>query len=46
VKGDNQVDYGRVVEAMVLLQQAGAGQVGLMTQPSEELRELSVGNPD
>lgn len=40
VKGDNQVDYGRVVEAMVLLQQAGASQVGLMTQPVEQQRKL------
>jgi biopolymer transport protein TolR len=35
VKGDRTVDYGRVVEAMVLLQQAGAGSVGLITQPPE-----------
>ena len=32
VRGDNDVAYGRVVQAMVLLQQAGAPQVGLMTQ--------------
>lgn len=32
VKGDNTVDYGKVVQAMVLLQQAGADSVGLMTQ--------------
>jgi biopolymer transport protein TolR len=31
VKGDQQVDYGKVVQAMVLLQQAGAPTVGLMT---------------
>lgn len=35
VKGDRQVDYGKVVEAMVLLQQAGAETVGLMTQTPE-----------
>jgi len=33
VNGDRGVDYGRVVQAMVLLQQAGAGSVGLMTDP-------------
>ena len=35
VKGDRAVDYGRVVEAMVLLQVAGAPSVGLITQPPE-----------
>ncbi len=34
VKGDKDVDYGRVVQAMVLLQRAGAARVGLMTQGS------------
>lgn len=33
VKGDDAVDYGKVMQAMVLLQQAGAEQVGLITQP-------------
>ncbi len=33
VKGDRAVDYGRVVEAMVLLQAAGAPSVGLLTEP-------------
>lgn len=32
VKGDRDVDYGKVVQAMVLLQHAGAASVGLMTQ--------------
>ncbi len=32
VKGDRDVDYGKVVQAMVLLQRAGAGSVGLLTQ--------------
>lgn len=32
VKGDRDVGYGKVVQAMVLLQRAGAGNVGLMTQ--------------
>jgi len=36
VKGDRNVPYGQVVEAMVLLQQAGAPKVGLVTQPREE----------
>lgn len=31
VKGDKNVDYGKVVQAMALLQQAGASSVGLMT---------------
>lgn len=33
VKGDAAVDYGKVMTAMVLLQQAGASDVGLVTQP-------------
>lgn len=33
VKGDAAVDYGKVMAAMVLLQQAGASDVGLVTQP-------------
>ncbi|MCL5260467.1 MAG: protein TolR [Gammaproteobacteria bacterium] len=33
VKGDKNVDYGKVVDAMVLLQHAGAESVGLITQP-------------
>ena|SRR5947207_67742 len=32
VRGDQQVNYGRIMEAMVILQQAGAGNVGLVTQ--------------
>lgn len=32
VKGDKHVDYDKVVQAMVLLQQAGAERVGLITQ--------------
>jgi biopolymer transport protein TolR len=31
VKGDKNVDYGKVVSAMVLLQQAGAMNIGLLT---------------
>ena len=36
VRGDAQVDYGRVVHAMVLAQAAGAPSVGLVTEPPEE----------
>ncbi|MCU0767397.1 MAG: protein TolR [Gammaproteobacteria bacterium] len=36
VKGDRDVGYGQVVGAMVLLQQAGAPKVGLVTEPREE----------
>ncbi len=32
VRGDRYVDYGKVVQAMVLLQRAGAESVGLMTR--------------
>lgn len=35
VKGDKNVNYGEVVEAMVLLQQAGASSVGLVTEGGE-----------
>jgi len=33
VRGDRNVDYGRVMDAMVALQIAGAGRVGLLTEP-------------
>jgi biopolymer transport protein TolR len=36
VRGDARVDYGRVVAAMALLQQAGAPKVGLVTEPEGE----------
>ena len=36
VKGDRAVDYGKVVQAMVLLQRAGASRVGLMTQQNDQ----------
>ena len=35
VKADQRVEYGRVVGAMVLLQQAGADKVGFVTDPLE-----------
>lgn len=34
VKGDRSVNYGRVVQAMVMLQKAGADDVGLITDPT------------
>lgn len=36
VRGDNAVEYGSVVHAMTLLQQAGAPNVGLITDPPGE----------
>lgn len=36
VRGDKNANYGKVVEAMVLLQQAGAKSVGLITQPADK----------
>ena len=36
VRGDHAVDYGTVVAAMVLLQQAGVPRLGLVTEPPEE----------
>ncbi|MBI3771521.1 MAG: protein TolR [Gammaproteobacteria bacterium] len=38
VRGDKKADYGAVVAAMALLQQAGAGSVGLMTEMPESRR--------
>lgn len=39
VKGDQGVPYGKVVLAMTLLKKAGAQQVGLMTDSTEQLSE-------
>lgn len=36
VKADKQVNYGKVVGAMVLLQKAGAASVGLVTQDQDD----------
>ena len=36
VRGDKEVDYGRVTEAMVLLQAAGVDKVGLMTESLDQ----------
>ncbi len=35
VAGDQRADYGRIYQAMVLLQQAGVAKVGLMSQPEQ-----------
>ncbi len=35
IRGDRQVAYQDVVDAMVLLQAAGAPSVGLVTQPAD-----------
>jgi len=35
VKGDRNVDYGRIMEAMVLIQAGGAPSVGLITESPE-----------
>ncbi len=42
VKADKAVSYGRVVEGMVLLQQAGAKKIGFLTDPkaARALEEL------
>lgn len=39
VRGDKQVNYGKVVEAMVLLKEAGAKSVGLVTEPAPPLQQ-------
>ena len=36
VRGDKQVDYGSVTQAMVLLQSAGVDKVGLMTDQPDQ----------
>ncbi len=36
VRGDKNVNYGAVVELMGILQQAGARNIGLLSQPPEE----------
>lgn len=38
VKADQKVAYGRVVEAMVLLQEAGAEKIGFLTDPPDSPR--------
>lgn len=41
VRGDKNANYGKVVEAMVLLQQAGAKSVGLITEPASSVKAIS-----
>lgn len=41
VRGDKNSNYGKVVEAMSLLQQAGAKTVGLITQPAPSDQKTS-----
>lgn len=41
VKGDEGVPYGKVITAMTMLKQAGAGQVGLITDSSLPAQEAS-----
>ena len=36
VGGDTRTEYGKVFEIMVLLQQAGVAEVGLMSDPAED----------
>jgi len=36
IGGDERADYGKVLSAMVLLQQAGVAKVGLMSQPAQQ----------
>ena len=35
IRGDESVPYGRIMEAMALLKEAGADKVGLPTEPSD-----------
>lgn len=39
IRGDAAVDYGKVVTAMALLQQAGVDNVGLITESPQTLQE-------
>lgn len=39
LKGDQDVDYGTIMQAMSLLQQAGADSVGLLTRGNQTMRD-------
>lgn len=39
VRGDKNANYGKVLEAMALLQQAGAKTVGLITEPAPDAKK-------
>tara|TARA_R110000868_G_scaffold337610_3_gene598497 strand:+ start:147 stop:566 length:420 start_codon:yes stop_codon:yes gene_type:complete len=41
VRGDKNANYGKVLEAMSLLQAAGAKTVGLITEPAPETKHTS-----
>lgn len=41
IRGDAAVDYGKVVTAMALLQQAGVDNVGLITETPQTLQDKS-----
>ena len=41
VRGDKNANYGKVLEAMALLQAAGAKSVGLITDPAPETKQAS-----
>jgi biopolymer transport protein TolR len=43
VRGDQNTSYGKIVEAMVLLQKAGAKSVGLITEPTPTPAPLTKG---
>ena len=44
VKGDAQASYGHVVQAMALLQQAGVGQIGLLTRSVDQQHKAFYAN--
>lgn len=39
VRGDKNANYGKVIEAMAVLQEAGAKSVGLITQPGDKIHQ-------
>lgn len=41
VRGDKNANYGKVLEAMALLQEAGAKSVGLITEPAPETKKAN-----
>ncbi|HEX7342473.1 MAG TPA: protein TolR [Rhodanobacteraceae bacterium] len=43
VGGDKRIDYGRIMQVLVMLQQAGVPHVGLMTQPAATPGAAHVG---
>jgi biopolymer transport protein TolR len=46
VKGDKAVNYGQVVQAMVILQAAGAKSVGLVTAPGTAETAVKTKDPE